>query len=231
MAERSKPPYVRKVDEIGGLQIWVVDGIYIRTHMDEEFTNFGQHYSFPFIPQPELWIDQEANHDEQRFFIDHLLTEHTLMSRGMPYDLALEIANRVERAQRRRTRDVKRLLKGGNALPDLGAVHKKMWKTMENKVEVWIVSGRLVRSVFDIDFTAGGHEHVYEFVPEGEVWIDDDVHEDERPYVLLHELHERNLMSKGMPYSQAHEDSSRLEYHCRHHPDELHDCLAKEGWA
>ena len=26
------------------------------------------------------------------------------------------------------------------------------------------------------------------------------------------------------------QDSSKLEYHCRHNPDELHSALAKEGW-
>lgn len=96
---------------------------------------------------------------------------------------------------------------------------------------MWIVDGRLVRSVFDVDFTEGGHDHVYEFVPENEVWIDNDVDEAERPFVLLHELHERNLMEKGWDYDRAHEDSSKLEYHCRQHPEELHNALAKEGWA
>ena len=65
---------------------------------------------------------------------------------------------------------------------------------------------------------------------ENEVWIDNDLEELERPYVLLHELHERNLMAKGWTYSKAHEDSSKLEYHYRHHPNELHTALATEGW-
>jgi hypothetical protein len=72
---------------------------------------------------------------------------------------------------------------------------------------------------------------VYEFIPENEVWIDDDIEEEERAYVLLHELHERNRMANGWPYSKAHAESSELEYHCRHHPDELHGALAQEGWA
>ena len=96
---------------------------------------------------------------------------------------------------------------------------------------MWIVSGRMVRSFFDIDFTEGGHDYVYEFVPEKEVWIDDDILEPERPYVLVHELHERNRMATGWAYSKAHAESSRVEYRCRHHPDELHDALAAEGWA
>ena len=102
---------------------------------------------------------------------------------------------------------------------------------LRSPVQVWIVQGRLVRSVFDIDFTAGGHDYVYEFVPANEVWIDDDIAEEERGYVLLHELHERNRMSTGWSYDKAHAESSRLEYHCRHHPDELHEKLAAEGWA
>ena len=85
-----------------------------------------------------------------------------------------------------------------------------------------------MRSGFDDDFTEGGHDYVYEFVPQNEVWIDNDLEELERPYVLLHELHERNLMAKGWTYSKAHEDSSKLEYHFRHHPNELHDALAAE---
>ena len=119
----------------------------------------------------------------------------------------------------------------GKELPDASKVHERLWKKLENGVSVWIVNGRLVRSAFDIDFTAGGHDHVYEFVPEGEVWIDNDIEEKERGFVLLHELHERNRMEEGLPYSKAHDESSRLELRCRRHPDELHDALAAEGWA
>ena len=44
MAESLKPAYIEKIDERGPLQIWIVDGPYIRSHIDEEFVNFGQHY-------------------------------------------------------------------------------------------------------------------------------------------------------------------------------------------
>jgi hypothetical protein len=226
----GKPPYIEKLDERGKIAVWVVDGVYIRGKIDEEFTNFGQHYRFPFIPENEFWIDKEAQHDEHRFFIDHLLVEHRLMKEGMPYEKAIVQADLTERAERRRAGDMRKMTRGG-ALPAGQDVHERLWKKLENGVSVFIVNGRLVRSAFDIDYTAGGHDYVYEFVPQNEVWIDDAIVETERPYVLLHELHERNLMAKGWPYSKAHADSSRLEYHCRHHPDELHDKLAEEGWA
>ena len=80
MPPQLKPPYLEKIDQRGNLAIWLVDGGYIRGHMDEEFTNFGQHYSFSYIPKDEFWIEKETKTDEQRFFIDHLLVEHRLMS-------------------------------------------------------------------------------------------------------------------------------------------------------
>ena len=231
MSDTTKPPYIRRLDHRGKLTIWEVDGPYIRAKLDEEFTNFGQHYRYAYIPANEFWLDVEAEHDERAFFIDHLLVEHRLMAHGMPYENAIVVADREERNQRRRARDVAKLTNRGRRLPNGAEVHVRLWKKLENGVSVWIVNGRLVRSVFDIDFTAGGHDYVYEFVPQNEVWIDDDIVEAERGYVLLHELHERNRMATGWTYSKAHQESSKLEYHCRHHTDELHDYLSNEGWA
>jgi hypothetical protein len=224
-----KLPYLKKVGQRGPISIWIVDGSYVRTHIDEEFTNYGQHYNFKYISKDEFWIDQEASPDEQKFFIDHLLVEHRLMENGMPYNQALEAADKAERAERKRAGDVKKMTKGTN-LPNPEQVHVRLWKKLETPVSVWIVDGRLVRSVFDVDFTEGGNDYVYEFVPENEVWLDNDLNQAERPYVLLHELHERNLMVQGWNYDRAHADASKIEYHCRHHPDELHAALAKEGW-
>jgi hypothetical protein len=231
MADQTKPPYIQKVEELGNLQVWFVDGIYIRKNIDEEFTNFGQHYRFTYIPMNEFWIDREAENDERRFFIEHLLVEHRLMAKGVPYEKALIAADRAERKERRRAGDLSLLTHKGQQLPDGHDVHERLWRKLENGLSVWIVNGRLVRSVFDIDFTEGGHDYIYEFVPQNEVWIDNDIEEPERGYVLLHELHERNRMASGWTYNKAHAESSRLEYHCRHHPDELHDALVKEGWA
>jgi hypothetical protein len=231
MMKPLKQPYLEKAEERGDLQVWIVDGSYIRGHIDEEFTNFGQHYRFHYIPDDELWIDREAEHDERQFFIDHLLVEHRLMAAGVPYEKALPQADREERKERRRAGDVSRFTHRGQKLPDGKDVHERLWKKLQNGLSVWIVNGRLVRSVFDIDYTEGGHDYVYEFVPENEVWIDDAIVEPERGYVLLHELHERNRMATGWSYKKAHAESSRLEYRCRHHPDELHDALTAEGWA
>lgn len=229
MEKTLKPPYLKKVSERGNITIWVVDGTYVRAHLDIEFTNYAQHGGIACVPKNEFWLDKEASEDEQKFFIDHLLVEHRLMEKGMDYDEALVAADKKEMSERKKSGDIKKLTRSSD-LPDPHNVHVRLWKKLESGLSVWIVDGRLVRSVFDIDFTEGGHDYVYEFVPQNEVWIDNDLEEIERPYVLLHELHERNLMAKGWSYDNAHEDASKIEYYHRHHPNELHLALAKEGW-
>jgi hypothetical protein len=231
MVEKLKPPYIRKYASRENIQIWLVDGEYIRKNIDEEFTNFGQHYRFTYIPVDEFWIDMEAQDQEYSFFIDHLFAEFNLMKAGKNYDEAITAADEIELQHRRKAKDDRQILADSRGLPDLRSVHLNLWKKLENGVSVWVVDGRLVRSLFDRDFTEGGHYHVYEFVPKDEVWIDDAIEENERRFVLLHELHEFNQMGKGMPYIQAHAESSKLELKCRQHQDELHDALAAEGWA
>jgi hypothetical protein len=225
----DRPPYIRCLERRGPLAVWSVDGAYVRKNIDEEFSNFGHHYSVSSIPRHEIWIDQETDADEQRFFIRHAVVERRLMAAGKDYHTARAAANREERRMRVAAGDLRKVIRG-KALPDATRVHLQLWKTLPNGVQVWFVKGRLVRSVYDIEFTEGGHEHVYEYVPRGEVWIDDDIHEDERGFVLFHELYERNLMGNGMDYDTAHEEASRREHHYRKHPDLLHEALAAEGW-
>jgi hypothetical protein len=226
---RRPPPYVRCLQRTGRIAVWQVDGAYVRKNINEEFSNFGHHYSFSEIPRNEIWLDVEKVPDEQRFFIRHATTERRLMARGMDYEAARGVAIAEERRMRVKAGDVRRVATANEPL-DVTNVHERLWKALENGVHVWFVNGRLVRSCYDIDFTEGGHDYVYEFVPGDEVWIDDDLHEDERGFVLFHELHERNLMAKGMDYDAAHEDSSRLERRYRNHPTELHEALSNEGW-
>jgi hypothetical protein len=195
--------------------------------LDEEFTNFGQHYRFPFIPKREFWIDREFGPGEQQFFIDHLLVEHRFMAAGMTYDRALEKADAVERRERHKTELIEEL-HVQKKMEVLKSVHKRLLKKYSREVKVWIVKGELVRGLFFIDFTEGGHDKVYHFVPEKEVWLDDDLGPRERRYVLLHELHERSLMSHGWTYSRAHREASKIEFHCRAHPDELEANLRRE---
>ncbi len=223
------PPYLHYVGARLGVKIWIVDGAYIRKNIDEEFSNFGHHFSIEEIPIDEIWLDREAHPDEQRFFIAHAVVERRAMVEGRSYDQAREMACDAEYRLREHTNDL-RLVAPQRALPQADRVHVRLRKELGDGTAVWVVDGRLVRSVFDIEFTEGGHEYVYEFVPHGQVWVDDDVVEEEIGYVILHELHERNLMAKGMTYDAAHDSASKLELHCRRHPHLLHAALGAEGW-
>jgi hypothetical protein len=118
MKEPLKPPYISLIDKRGEHAIWIVDGSYIRGHIDEEFTNFGQHYKYSYIPEKELWLDQEAHPDERQFFIEHLLIEYRLMKKGMPYEDALVEADKYERKERRRAGDLRKATKRGQVLPN-----------------------------------------------------------------------------------------------------------------
>jgi len=225
----KKKVYVRKICDVDVFSVWIVDGEYIRTEIDEEFTNYGQHYRFLFIPENEFWIDRESTPGEEGYYIDSMLVMNRLLAKGVSHDEAVRRADVVER--RERMKGIV-LARGIGVLPRkelLPNIHKKMIKKYSNeKVKVWIVDGELVRDLFFLDFTEGGHDKVYGFVPKGEVWLDDDVRLDERKFVLLHELHERNLMSKGMCYNDAHRDSSRIEFFCRHNPEKLDEEIRKE---
>jgi len=225
----SGPQYLHYVGARRGVKIWIVDGAYIRKNIDEEFSNFGHHFSIEEIPIDEIWLDREAHPDEQRFFIAHAVIERRAMVEGKTYDEARQMACDAEYRMREHTADLRHVAPQ-KALPQADRVHVRLRKELGDGTAVWIVDGRLVRTVFDIEFTEGGHEFVYEFVPHGQVWVDDDVEEEEIGYVILHELHERNLMAKGMTYDDAHDSASKIELHCRRHPHLLHAALAAEGW-
>jgi hypothetical protein len=82
-----------------------------------------------------------------------------------------------------------------------------------NGLVIYLVDGELVRNEIDIDFTCGGNEAVYpNYVPKGEIWIDDALSALDRTATLLHEIVERNLMmGKGWSYDRAHDAASAAE--------------------
>ncbi len=226
--EIMQKPYIKQIDTISKFTVWLVDGKYIRENIDEEFTNFGQHYRFKFIPLNEFWIDHERVPGEEYFFIHHLLVENRLMAAGMSYRQAIDKADLAEKRERRKVDIGQKGLRVKPTPEKLAMIHGRLLKTYCKYLSIWIVDGRAVRDLYDIDFTEGGHDKVYPFVPPGEIWLDDDLTPGERKFVLLHELHERHLMSGGMSYPQAHYDSSHIEYYCRQHPEEHQGCRGQD---
>ena len=224
-------PYISLAGRVDGIDVWVVDGQYVRERLDEEFTNFGQHYNFPFIPVHEFWLDRERTPGETGYFIDHLLLEYKLMANGISYGTALELGDGVELAERKHSalgREGETLAAAHDRAGLLARIHKQPLAEYGTGVTVWVVDGELVRDVLFIDFTEGGHDKVYAFVPPREVWLDDDLMPEERRFVLLHELYERRLMSKGWTYPRAHHAASAIEFRCRRRPELLDAALKAE---
>lgn len=225
-----KKPYIKKFSKISNFIVWIVDGRYIRNYIDEEFTNYGQHYKFKFIPKDEFWIDKERVPGEEKYYIDSMLVMNRLMAKGVSHDEAAKRADMTERRERAKEHLIKKEIEAGEKTKEeIEKVHKKLLKKYSNKkIKVWIVDGELVRDLFFLDFTEGGHDKVYLFIPKNEIWVDDDINEREIRYVLLHEVHERNLMAKGMNYDSAHKSSSEIEYYCRKNPEKLDKNLKNE---
>lgn len=230
MNMKIKKAYIKKFANLFGFKVWIVNGKYIRDNIDEEFTNFGQHYGFNFIPKNEFWIDKERSPGEEKYFIETMLVMNRLMANGMKEERAAKIADRIERRERSKSKLMKKELK---IKKNKGSVIKTVYRNLikrysTKKIKVWVVKGELVRDLLFLDFTEGGNDKVYSFVPENEIWIDDDLALSERRFVILHEVHERNLMSLGKNYDDAHKSSSEIEYYYRKHPKMTEKYIKRE---
>jgi hypothetical protein len=214
----KKKPYIKKIKDISGFHVWYVNGFWIRRNLDEEFTNFGQHYQFDFIPKNELWIDQEQGKKETKYFIGTMLLMNQLHLLGHTRKQINKIATHTEIAERNKSKSILKLKSIRNKEIVFKKIRKEFLKKYSKNIKVYLVRGDLIRSLFYTDFTQGGHDMVYKFVPKNEVWIDDDLFKKERVFVIIHELFERYHMAKGMSYDKAHEMASALEYKCRKNP-------------
>jgi len=222
-----KKPYLKKFTEIEDITVFIVDGEYIRGNINEEFTNYGQHYKFPFIPENEFWIDDAGEVGEERYYIDSMLIIHRLLEEGISHDEAVKKADMIERRERAKSEIMKKIIKIKDKEKLIKKIHKKLLYDYK-EIKVFLVNGELVRDIFFLDFTEGGHDKVYSFIPENEIWLEETISSRERKFILLHEIHERNLMIKGLSYDDAHKSASKIEFHCRKYPEELDEKINKE---
>lgn len=225
--DHSHKPYLVKIFNWAGFDVWLVDGEYIRKFISEDFINFDQHYHLNFIPKNEFWIDVANKHHEVKFYIDRLYIESRLMVAGKSYAEAYRIATIHDIRERAKLKIIKDIRK--RKLPKeklVKKVHKKL--LINRKIKVWLVDGSLVRSLFFNDFAGGGHDKVYPFIPKNEIWIDDDITDKEKKFLILHEMHERTLMTLGSSYSEAHASATEVEDYCRHNPKKIERVLKAE---
>jgi len=238
-----KRPYIKRIGVFSGYKVFYVSGYWLRNNIDRQFPNFGYKENCPYIPEDEFWIDKENGKKEARFWIDYLIAFKRFLAQGKEYIEATTLASKIEQRERSKQKTLKKLKKIKVTEKIIKRIHKKrLLKKYTKNLRIWIVRGDLVRSLFDLDFNQGGHGLVYPFIPKNEIWVDDDLYKKETPYVLVHELHERWLMSKGWKYDSgantglmsrkepksAHFKSEDLEFKCRAKPKIVKRILLRE---
>ena len=92
--------YLHTVGELDGTTFVLVDGDLVKITQDMDFTEGGNGFRFDFIPKDEIWIDKDFDCLEWTFVAFHEFVERSLMSRGMSYEKAHDVANVLEREVR-----------------------------------------------------------------------------------------------------------------------------------
>jgi hypothetical protein len=205
-----------------GYDFYAVNGYAVRdiAQPDEEFGSFATSDDFPsLIPKGEVWLAEQTIDKEGLFFIANALTQLKEQARGTPDDRAYTAGIHVERMLREQLNHLK--FRGAGPQKRVPKeVYVRTYATLPDKddatVEVWIVDGNVVRSLYKTDYTEGGHGYVYPWVPRQEIWIEESLDARELPYIIAHEYIERRLMRDAkLDYDTAHDICSRVEFHLR----------------
>lgn len=221
--------YVKKIGIFDPYTVWLVDGAFVRKEINENFVEFDHHAHIPHIPPNELWIDDITHHRERRFFIDTAITEQALIDSGVPKELAYKKALRQE--ARERARSLPENLRSLRGKHDELLKHIRKDFLQEHStpsLKIWLIRGKFVRDFLLTEYALGGHDRVYPFIPEGEIWIEDILSESERRFIILHELHERLLMGAGKGYAAAHQGANIVEDYYRNNPKGLEQRIQEE---
>ncbi|MCK6462312.1 MAG: hypothetical protein L6Q29_00605 [Candidatus Pacebacteria bacterium] len=225
---KDKNIYVKKIEKIRDYNVWLVDGQYVRKVINENFVEYDHHYNHSFVPKRELWIDEETNPEERKFFINHMFVEMGLIKVGEGYDEAVKKADFFEKKEREAENNKNHFRAPKNRKELLETVRKKILEESGEKIKIWLVDGKLVRDFFLVEYAEGGHDKVYSFIPKNEIWIDEVLSPEERKFIILHELRERFLMSLGKKYSEAHKSATLVEDYYRDHEDKLEERIKEE---
>ncbi len=92
-----RAPYVRLPDPQGPVEVWLADGHLIRSYYKTDYTEGGHGYVYPWVPRPEIWVDDGVDRREVPFIVSHEYLERRLMrDAGIDYDRAHDVCARVE---------------------------------------------------------------------------------------------------------------------------------------
>ena len=98
-----KEPYLKLWTSLcdGAMEVWIVDGKWIRENLEIDFTQGGNGEKYHFVPRNEIWIDNGLNEDEILPTLLHELVEQRLMAGGLDYERAHDVSSAIELAYRR----------------------------------------------------------------------------------------------------------------------------------
>jgi|GEM_PF-709722 len=89
--------YITLPDPQGPVKVYIVDGNLVRSYYKTDYTEGGHGYVYPWVPKPEIWIENGVDHREVPFIVSHEYLERRLMrDEGIDYDTAHEICSKVE---------------------------------------------------------------------------------------------------------------------------------------
>ncbi|MCX6223771.1 MAG: hypothetical protein NTV01_03325 [Bacteroidia bacterium] len=222
-----------------GYKVWFVDGNRVRLKLYREFLYGGNEQRYLFNPKGEIWIDNAVSCEEFEMTLAHELNERHLMAKfGWTYVVAHDSSLAVELIMRHKFEQICRAYE--ESLPKMPVLDYENIKEIKdipdsiqlkniyrvpmgerNGIKVWIVDGYLVRKTFYPDFGFSGNDLSYHFIPPKEIWIDGQISGEETEYSIATELMERDLMSKGISYSDAYETAIADDRVKREKMDEL----------
>ncbi len=84
-----------------GLDIFLVNGTYVRNHYDSDFVQGGNGFRYRFCPKGELWIEMDMPSAEWAYVGYHECYETEKMREGWSYERAHDAAKRAENKMRR----------------------------------------------------------------------------------------------------------------------------------
>jgi Putative phage serine protease XkdF/ParB-like nuclease domain len=210
-------PRVELWGTLDDIAIWIVDGEQVRDTIDDDFTDYAQHEHKSYVPEDEIWIDDLTEPQERKFMATAAIRERSQMLDGKSFDLAHDEVD----AESFKERSVD--------FAGQETIDAEPWQTF-GSIEVFLVDGEVVRDRLTPDWVYGGHDLVYRFIPKGQVWLERDLDDAERPVMLLHELWERGEMLAGAPFTVAHRDANDIERIARRDPEKL-QILLEEATA
>lgn len=112
--------YITLPDPQGPVVVWLIRGDLARNYYKTDYTEGGHGYVYPWVPKPEIWIEDGVDRREVPFIVCHEYLERRLMrDAGLEYDPAHETCSAVE-FDLRKAGGATPLLTGGR-----GKLHKR----------------------------------------------------------------------------------------------------------